>query len=87
MFITKVNFTIPKLVATVTSYGELATLTSPSIFDIYEKVIQIRQQKLPDPKQIGNAGSFFKNQLSLHNILRHCRLDFRRSLLSLFQTT
>jgi len=61
VFITKVNFTIPKLVATATSYGELATLTSPSIFDIYEKVIQIRQQKLPDPKQIGNAGSFFKN--------------------------
>jgi UDP-N-acetylmuramate dehydrogenase len=61
VFITTVNFTIPKLLAPVTSYGELATLVQPSISDIYDKVIQIRQQKLPDPKQIGNAGSFFKN--------------------------
>lgn len=61
VFISKVNFCIPKSVATVTSYGELAVLTTPSISAIYEKVIQIRQQKLPDPKQIGNAGSFFKN--------------------------
>jgi UDP-N-acetylmuramate dehydrogenase len=61
VFISKVNFCIPKSVATVTSYGELAALTTPSISAIYEKVIQIRQQKLPDPNQIGNAGSFFKN--------------------------
>lgn len=61
VFITKVTFTIPKNVAKVTSYGELASLSQPSIRDIYEKIIQIRQQKLPDPKQIGNAGSFFKN--------------------------
>lgn len=50
-----------------TSYGaiqselKLKNITSPTLKDVSDAVIKIRQSKLPDPKKIGNSGSFFKN--------------------------
>ena len=50
-----------------TSYGAIQTelekrnIDKPSIKDIADAVVYIRQSKLPDPRKIGNSGSFFKN--------------------------
>jgi UDP-N-acetylmuramate dehydrogenase len=66
--ITSVSFCLTKKDHVLrTEYGaiqqELETnkIDNPTIKDISEAVIAIRQSKLPDPKELGNSGSFFKN--------------------------
>lgn len=50
-----------------TSYGDitkelaLQNVSVPTLKDVSNAVIAIRQSKLPDPKILGNSGSFFKN--------------------------
>ena len=65
--ITSVTFRLCKTPKFHLEYGAIREVLAangieqPSIRSISDAVIQIRQSKLPDPKEIGNAGSFFKN--------------------------
>jgi len=66
--IVSVNFRLSKQNHTLnTSYGAIETelekndINAPTIKDISNAVVTIRQSKLPDPNILGNSGSFFKN--------------------------
>ncbi len=65
--IVDVTFRLSKQPKLSISYGAIKDELSamgiehPTIKDVSEAVIAIRQSKLPDPAIIGNAGSFFKN--------------------------
>ncbi|PZX29229.1 UDP-N-acetylenolpyruvoylglucosamine reductase, FAD-binding [Cupriavidus phytorum] len=65
--ITAVTLRLPKGWQPVLSYGELAReldgQAAPDAATIRDAVVAIRSRKLPDPAQLGNAGSFFKNPL------------------------
>jgi UDP-N-acetylmuramate dehydrogenase len=72
--ITNVTFKLTKNNhRTIIEYGSIkqelenSNIHHPSIKDISEVIIKIRESKLPNPNEIGNSGSFFKNP-TINNI-------------------
>jgi UDP-N-acetylmuramate dehydrogenase len=66
-FIISVSFKLTRHSKLNTTYGainselEAMKISNPTIKDVSNAVIAIRQSKLPNPSETGNAGSFFKN--------------------------
>lgn len=65
-----------------TSYGDILgelekkNIKNPSLKDVSEAVIAIRKSKLPDPKELGNSGSFFKNPIILKSDFEKIQQQF-----------
>lgn len=80
--ILSVSFKLTKNHQINSSYGainvelEQKGILKPTIKDISNAVIAIRSSKLPNPKEIGNAGSFFKNPVVSLDVLNAIQKNY-----------
>lgn len=77
LVITAVVLKIPQRWQANTGYNGLDDLplhTSPQV--IFDRVVSIRKNKLPDPAVLGNAGSFFKNPVITTALLKQIQADY-----------
>ncbi len=79
--ITTVEFKLSKKAINNTSYGdinkELEKLNlKPSPRNIADAVINIRNRKLPNPSELANSGSFFKNPIISKQKFESLKIDF-----------
>lgn len=78
--VTRVGLRLTKKWKPQLVYGDLAKrlgddISPQSIFDL---ICKIRSSKLPDPKQTGNAGSFFKNPIVSAQWFKHHQVEFEQ---------
>jgi len=61
--ITSVYFRLSLVEGYSLDYGGLRDITEPSLRKVRDTVIRVRREKLPDPAEVGSAGSFFMNPI------------------------
>lgn len=65
-----------------TGYGDIIKqlaaheVDNPTIKDVSDAVIAIRRSKLPDPKELGNSGSFFKNPIVAKEVYEKAKAQY-----------
>lgn len=80
--ITHVQFVLQKQPQLKMDYGAIRDMLHdkgikhPNLESLSQAIIQIRTQKLPDPKILGNAGSFFKNPVVSKTQLEQLQQEF-----------
>ena len=80
--ITAVVFKLLRTPSLVVNYGDVKQHMEAlgrvtwSVHDLRECIIKIRQSKLPDPKMIGNVGSFFHNPILNNDDIKILQQDF-----------
>ncbi len=78
--VTRVEFNLSKIADLNLSYQPLIEFfdgnynVTPK--DVLERVCQIRQQRLPDPAKLANAGSFFKNPVVDSDLYEKLKLEY-----------
>ena len=82
VFVTYVHFRLSKEERYTLDYGtirqELARYPAPTLPIVRKVIIEIRESKLPDPKVMGNAGSFFMNPIVAKEKLEALQRDYPR---------
>ncbi len=73
--LTKQNHTIHSDYGAIKTQLEAKKIKKPSIKDISDIVIAIRSEKLPNPKELGNSGSFFKNPIVSKTVFTKIQKD------------
>ena len=82
VFVTYVRFRLSKEERYTLDYGtirqELARYPAPTLPIVRKVIIEIRESKLPDPKVMENAGSFFMNPIVAKEKLEALQRDYPR---------
>lgn len=89
--ITSVTFCLTKKHTLHLEYGAVRTqlslkeISEPTIKDVSDAVIAIRRSKLPDPRTLGNAGSFFKNPVVSEAVFLKIKKDYSGVVANAFE--